>query len=356
MLTAGRSWRKITCIDADLTFELSDPTESAAPSWWASAVRDAELHQVRDWQVMRTLAATRRGPVLVGAFRDGGKVVGLGSLRLRRLRGLGLAVADVDSMVIGAFPGIALTGGVPGTLHPSGGSPPELFGAAVRALETALRQVHGRRLQAVMYRQIYRRELPELLRGVTVVRAGVPALLLRNTFADYDAYLRTLRKSRRVDQQRLVRNIDADPSVVVSFGPAATAGLDPDAFFRLSVESARRNHTVRWPPLRYWPRDLFATVLGLPDVLALSYHTPDGALIAATVTFDHPVAPVLGPWGARPLGTDRRSGLWFDHLARLIRWGIERQRPLIVGGKGAQGPKEALGFVPEPQWSVLRRL
>jgi hypothetical protein len=313
----------------DLTFELCDPAGSAAPSWWASAVHDAQLHRVLDWPVMQTLAATRRDPVLVGAFRDGGKVVGLGSLRLRGVKSLGMLVADVDSMVVGAFPGIALTGGLPGTLHPTGGPPPELFAAAVRALEQALRQVYGRRVQAVMYRQIYRRELPHLLRGVTVVRAGVPALLLHNNFADYDAYLRTLRKSRRVDQQRLVRRIDADPSVTVHFGPAAELG--PEA-------------------------DLFATVLSLPDVLALSYTGPGGALIAATVTFDHPVAPILGPWGAVPLGGDRRSGLWFDHLARLIRWGIEQQRPLIIGGKGTTGPKEALGFVAEPQWSVLRRL
>jgi hypothetical protein len=337
----------------DLTFELVDASGSAAPSWWASAVRDAELHQVRDWPVMRTLAATRRGPVLAGAFRDGGKIVGLASLRLR---GLGLTVADVDSMVIGAFPGIALTGGLPGTLHPTGGPPPELFAAAVDALERTLRQVYGRRVQAVMYRQIYRRELSHLVRGVTVVRSGAPALLLRNTFADYDAYLRTLRKSRRVDQQRLVRNIDADPSVTVRFGPGADAGLDVDVFHRLCIESGRRNHTARWPPMRFWPRDLFATVLALPDVLVLSYTGPGGGLIAATITFDHPLAPVLGPWGALPLGGDRRSGLWFDHLARLIRWGIEQQRPLIIGGKGAQGPKEALGFVAEPQWSVLRRL
>jgi hypothetical protein len=344
----------------DLTFEPCDPAGSAAPSWWASAVHDAQLHRVLDWPVMQTLAATRRDPVLVGAFRDGGKVVGLGSLRLRGVKSLGMLVADVDSMVIGAFPGIALTGGLPGTLHPTGGPSPELFAAAVRALEQALRQVYGRRVQAVMYRQIYRRELPHLLRGVTVVRAGVPALLLHNTFADYDAYLRTLRKSRRVDQQRLVRRIDADPSVTVHFGPAAElgpeAGLDVDTFYRLCVESGRRNATTRWPPMRFWPRDLFATVLSLPDVLALSYTSPDGALIAATVTFDHPVAPILGPWGAVPLGGDRRSGLWFDHLARLIRWGIEQQRPLIIGGKGTTGPKEALGFVAEPQWSVLRRL
>lgn len=338
----------------DLTFEPVDPTGSAAPSWWASAVHDAELHQVLDWPVMHTLATTRRGPVLVGAFRDGGKIVGIGSLRLRGVRGL--QVADVDSMVIGAFPGIALTGGLPGSLHPTGGPAPELFGAAVRALEKSLRASHGRRVQGVLYRQIYRRELPHLLGGVALVRAGVPALVLRNTFADYDAYLRTLRKSRRVDQQRLVRRIDADPTVTVHFGPAADAGIDPGEFHRLTVASATRNHTARWPPVRIWPEDLFATVLTLPEVLTLHYTGPEGQLIAATVTFDHPVGPVLGPWGAVPLGGDRRSGLWFDHLARLIRWGIEQQRPLIIGGKGAQGPKEALGFVTEPQWSVLRRL
>ncbi|MEV4137529.1 hypothetical protein AB0J72_35815 [Dactylosporangium sp. NPDC049742] len=335
--------------------DLLDPTGSATPPWWGSAVRDAELHSVLDWPVMRALASTRRGPVLVGALRDGDKVAGLVTLRLRRLPALGLAVADVESMIIGAFSGIALAGGLPGTLHPSGGPAPSLFAAAVRTLEASLRQRYGKRLQAVMYRHIYRRELPHLLHGVSLVRAGAPALLLRNTFPDYDSYLRTLRKSRRVDQQRLVRNIDADPSLTVAFGPAADAGLDATALHRLCADTARRNHTHRWPPMRVWPQALFETVLQQPDVLALRYTGPDG-LVAATLTFDHPVAPILGPWGALPLGGPRRSGLWFDHLARLIRWGIEQQRPLIVGGKGAQGPKEALGFTPEPQWTVLRRL
>jgi len=112
----------------------------------------------------------------------------------------------------------------------------------------------------------------------------------------------------------------------------------------------------RWPPLRTWSPRLFRPVLTLPDVHVLSYTEEGGRLVAATALFDHPVAPVLGPWGAPPLGEGRRSGLWFDHIGREIRWSIEHGRELVLGGRGADQAKQALGFESYPQWTVLRRL
>jgi hypothetical protein len=338
----------------DLEFELCDTSAEEAPRGWSDGIHNAGLHQAWNWSIVRA-RSLGRGRMLAGTFRDGDRVIGLGAARLHGLGRLP-GVVDVDCPGTSSLPGIALPGAVPATLHPDG-TDPDLLAAALHAFESALRRECGRWLQAIVYRQVYRAELPVVLLGATTVaREGAPIAVLRSGFADHDAYLRTLRKSRRVDQRRLVRLIDADPETSVWLGPAPAANLDVDTMFRLSLATARRNHHQRWPPLRYWRREMFAAVLALPHVDVIQYTDPQGGLIAASLMFDHPTAPVLGPWGARPLGPDRRSGLWFDHLDRLIRRAVEAGRPLVIGGKGQADMKASLGFVPYQQWSVLRRM
>jgi len=193
-------------------------------------------------------------------------------------------------------------------------------------------------------------------RGTTLAREGKPVAVLAGTFADYDDYLRTLSRSRRKDQRRLARAIEADGSLTVRSTPAADSGIDLDAFGALSADVSRRHHRAAWPPLRIWSPRLFRTLMTLPDVHMLSYTDDRGALVAANALFDHPVAPVLGPWGALPLREGRRSGLWFDANGRQIRWSVERGRELVLAGKGAVEAKQALGFESYRQWTVLRHL
>ncbi|MEU7873626.1 hypothetical protein [Dactylosporangium sp. NPDC049140] len=307
--------------------------------------------------MIHTIAAERGGGVIAGVFRAGGRPIGLAGARVHGLgrRRVLAGVADVEHPAIGALPGLGLPDGLPGTLDPAGRPGPELLGAAVLAFERAVRAEFGPRVPAVAYRQVYRTELPVFLPGVTLVRAGAPVAVLRNRFGGYEEYLASLSKSRRGDQRRLLRRIDADPDTVVWSGPPAESGVDLAELHRLTADAARRNHTRRWPPLRMWSLRLFTTMLGLPDVRMLTYKEPDGTLIAATAMFDHPVAPLLGPWGAPPLG-DRRTGLWFDQFSRQLRDLLDAGRPLVLAGKGAREAKESLGFTFEPQWTVLRRL
>jgi len=344
----------------DLALDWCDPTSAAVPAGWAECVRDAGLHQFWDWRVVHTVTAERGGGVVAGMLRDDRRVVGLVTGRLHtplRRHPMG-GVADVEHLANGALPGIGLPGPLPGSLNPDGPPDPDLLPAAVRAVEAALRARFGRRLQAVAFRQIYAGELPAVQRGTTLVREGKSVGVLVNRFADYEDYLRSLSRSRRQDQRRLVRVIDADPELKVTFGPRAESGLDLDEFWRLTADVSRRNHLERWPPRRIWSRTLLDTLTALPDVQILTYTTPgaDRRLVAATALFDHPIAPALGPWGAPPLGDGRRSGLWFDHFARQLRWMIDGGRRAVLAGKGAQEAKEALGFTFHPQWTVLRRL
>src|SRR4051812_26206886 len=183
---------------SDLRFEPCDPYSATEPPGWADAIASAHLHQAWNWAVVRTTAALGRSRLVAGVFHDGDRPVGLATARFYRLAGL----VDVDCPGTSALPGIALTGAVPASLHP-GGTDPALLAAALPAFESALRREYGRGVQAVLYRQIYHAELPVVARGAALVREGAPIAVLHNRFSDHAGYLRSLKKSRRVDQQRL---------------------------------------------------------------------------------------------------------------------------------------------------------
>jgi hypothetical protein len=340
-------------VAAELTIEYLDPSTPAAPSGWSDFVHSGGLHPVWHWPVVRAEALTRRRDLSVGLIRDGSSVTGLVAARLRGVRGRPVVV-DVEAPGSSAVPGIALSGGIPASL---GGDPrgPAYFGAAVRALESTLRREFGRRVALVCYRQVYAEDLPQVMRGPAVVRPGAPVSVLRNDFADYDGYLRTLRKSRRVDQRRLVRRLDDDETLRIRLGPTPD-DLDVLEVARLTDATSRRNHRRRWPPRRTAPPDLLRAMVAVPDVQVLSYRDAAGGLVGCGLTFDHPRAPLSGPWGARTPDDGGRTGLWFDQMARVVRWSIETGHAALIGGKGLSALKRDLGFVAAPQWTVVRRL
>ena len=95
------------------------PVVPAAPDGWEECIREHGLHRLWDWRVVHVVAAERRGGVVAGMFRDGGRVVGLGTARLHTLgrRHPVGGAADVEHLAFGALPGIALGSGLPRTLH-----------------------------------------------------------------------------------------------------------------------------------------------------------------------------------------------------------------------------------------------
>jgi hypothetical protein len=340
----------------DLTLELCEPTTAQPPTGWAEFVRTGALHPVWHWPLVRTLAAARRGAVVAGMLRDGERVTGLVVARLLGpAGGRAPAVADVECPGSMSLPGLALPGGLPGALAPPEPPDPALAAAAVHAFEAALRREYGRRILAVCYRQVYADALPVLARGIAVVYRGGDVAVFHNRFADYDSYLAGLSTSRRKDQSRLVRRTDADPGVTVEFGPVPP-GFDVAEFHALAEQTDRRNHRRRWPPRRRLSRQYHAALAALPDVKLLRYTDGAGALLGGTITFDHPAVPLAGPWAALDPHDGGRTGIWFEHLARSLRWIIESGRGGFIAGKGLMPQKAALGFAAVPQWTVLRRL
>nr|BFE56195.1 GNAT family N-acetyltransferase [Dactylosporangium thailandense] len=335
-------------MQGNLAVQFADPTAADPPAGWAELVRDAPLHPVWDWSLVRAVAAARRGATVAAVVRDGDRTA---ALVHARLIGPGGTVADVECPGSMSLPGVALPGDLPPGLAPG---PHELLGAVTAAFEAALGR-HRRRIRAVSYRQVYPGALPVLARGVGLVRRGDDVAVLRNRFGSYEEYLATLPSKRRRDQGRLVRQTDGDPGVTVHFGPAPER-FDAAAFHALAEQTDRRNHRRRFPPRRRWSLEFHAAQAAVPGARLLRYTAADGRLVGATITFDHPSAPLAGPWAALDPHEGGRSGIWYEHFARSLRWAIESGRGGYIAGKGLMAQKAELGFEAVPQFTVLRRL
>lgn len=348
----------VVSVTADLTLRFHDAYTLDAPVEWTDFLRTGDAHSLWHWSVVHAAALGRPGRTLAGTFHDGDTVVGIVVARLRGLsaRSPLLTVADVDCPGSAAMPGLALRGGLPPGLGPATPGD-ELRGPAMRAFEHALRARYGRRVPLVWYRQMFAESLPVVLnRGVAVTYAGAPVSVFRNEYDDFDAYLRTLSKSRRGDVRRIGRILDEDPDLTIRLD-GKPDDLDLRAMERLMTETARRNHQQRWPPLLKVPsavRDALATA---PGTQVLRYTYGDGGLLGCGLIYDHPVMPVHGLWGGRDAkDPGGRSGLWFDQMFRAMRWTIDSGRAGMIGGKGLNSLKAEFGFIPVPQWTVVRRI
>lgn len=348
----------VVSVTADLTLRFHDAYAVDAPTEWTDFLRTGDAHSFWHWSVVRAAAVGRRGRTLAGTFHDGETVVGIVVARLRGLSAGSplVTVADVDCPGSAAMPGLVLRGGLPPGLGPAAPGV-DLHQAAVRAFEDALLARYGRRVPLVWYRQMFAESLPVVLgRDVAVTYAGAPVSVFRNGFDDFDAYLRTLSKSRRSDVRRIGRILDEDPTLTIRLDDKPD-DLDLRAVERLMTETARRNHHQRWPPLLKVPsavRDALATA---PGTQVMSYTYDDGGLLGCNLIYDHPVMPVHGQWGGRDAkDPGGRSGLWFDAMFRAMRWTIDSGRAGLIGGKGLDSLKSEFGFTPIPQWTVVRRV
>ena len=336
----------------ELVVDLHDPVNAAVPPDWDLFVEKATLLPTWRWAVVRANAFGRSGRFLAAVIRDGESVVALANLRLRGPRRVGLGVVDVEAPGSSALPGLALDVGA----EPLGRTPVDaaLVRQTVIALERTLRAEFGRSLALIWYRQVYAHLLPILTQGVAITYAGAPVAYFRNSYPDYDQYLSSLSKSRRVDQRRLMRRSDEDPSITITWG-AVTPEFDVQRFYDLVLATDRRNQQQRWPPRRYPSRQVIDALLGSPATRMLSYHR-DGELICGSLVIDHPATPLSSAYGALDPHAGGRSGIWFDQMGRVMRWLVESKRAGLIGGKGLSGLKREVGHQSIPQWSVLRRL
>lgn len=345
-----------------------DPHAAAPPPEWDRFVEEQRLPRPWAWPIVRASATGHRMAVLTATIKDGPRVAALVTARFPGLRpGRGrvplAGLVDVDCLASSSLPGIALAGEGAGPVMAGGGTgagaraggDPRLRAAVVAALRDGLRREYGARVRAVMFRQVDREWLPAVLQWPAVVREGSPIAVFRNRFDSFDGYLAGLSTNRRRSLRKLIRRIDADPQVRVSFTGRGDPPepVDIATLCGLHDQVLDRHHHRWWLRRRRLPSGLVAAQLADPGVHRVTYHGSAGRLLAFTLVWDHPTLPIAGAWGGLAPHAGGRDGLWFHVLALLIRWCVETGRTGIRLGQGSPGEKRRMGCELGRQWAVL---
>jgi hypothetical protein len=335
---------------SSLSVAWHDPTCADAPAEWSKFVTAYQLLPVWDWAIIHAYAITSRPAVLAATVHSDSQVVALATARFvgpRTGRGAVplMGLVDVDCLASSAMPGLAL----------SDPDDPELLAEVLVALRAGLRQRFGVRVRGMMLRQIGSDWLPTVLRWPAVVRQGGPIGVFHNNFDDFDAYLATLRRTRRQSLRKLLHELDTDPGVRMAYtGHGDQPGpLTATEVCDLVNQVVDRHHTRWWLRKRYKTLELATAELAHPRTERLTYHDAEGRLLAYVLVGDHDRMPLLGTWGAPSLADGGRKGLWFHFQAVLIRWCIDTGREGLIAGQGSSEEKRRMGYRLHPQWAVL---
>jgi hypothetical protein len=338
---------------AGLTVSLGSARALQAPAGWAEFVAEQQLPAFWAWPFVSLAARLHRSAVFAATVLDGARVRGVVTGRLvgpRARRGgiPAVGVFDVDCLLSGSMPGIMLEAG----LDEAGRA--ELMTATLAAVRTALWQRYGRRVAAVMLRQVSAETLPAVLRWPAIVREGGPIAVFHNTFADVDEYLASLPRTRRQSLQRTERMLVADADVIVtstlSGDAARPAATDVRALHRRTVD---RNHRHWFLRRRVVDLEMAQAQLSHPAVDWIAYQSRAGVLLGFCSLWQHPEMPHASLAGSLYPDPGGRKDLWFHWSLQLIRWCIDSGRSGLVSGQGAIELKRTLGYTAQRQWAVL---
>jgi hypothetical protein len=339
----------------ELTVSLWSARTPEPPAGWREFVAEQRLAALWTWPFVNLAATLNRAAVLAATVRDGRRVRALLTGRFvgPRLRPgavpLG-GVFDVDCLLSASMPGVMLESG----LDPAARA--EVLTATLAALRATLRQRYGRRIGAVMLRQVSAEALPAVLRWPAIVREGGPIAVFHNSFADGDAYFASLSKSRRNSLRSMERRLHADSDVVVTStlrGEAMSPPLRAADLQLLHRRTVDRNHARWYLRRRVVHLEMAKAQLEHPDVDWIAGHSTAGALLGYESLWQHPEWPYVGLGGSLSPADGGRKDLWFHRNLHLIRWCVESGRPGLVGGQGNMQAKRSLGCTPQRQWAVL---
>lgn len=326
------------------------------PSGWDDYRRAARLTCAWDWALMRASGADGGPPRFAMTINDAGTLVGIAAARLpgvrlspSALRGLSaerrtaLGVLDVDCLLSSALSGVVVDGGADGYL------------AALTALRRATRARFGRRVAAILLRQVPEPLLATATRFPSVVLEAPPIGRHVLAYDSFDAYFSGLSRSRRNE----FRQIERDADVVVTYtgrGDTRPERLDLDTMLALVNDTVLQHRAHRWSPIRLVGPTLLNAVAHHEDVELITYQDPAGDLLGYGLLLGGGSWPVSWVAGFRPHGPGVRSGLWFHRELLYTKRAIERGLPGYVSGARTDEAKIRLGHQMTPVWSVLHLL
>jgi hypothetical protein len=330
----------MTDLDAE-----SHALHDAAPPGWAAHRRAARLPCAWDWPLMQARDGDDDIPHLAFTISDAGTLVGLGAARLPGLRVAGgtlAGVLDVDCLVSSALPGIEVGGGQEG------------YREALIALRRATRRRFGRRVSAVLLRQVPEALLSTATAFPSVVLTAPPIGRHPLDYASFDDYLATLSKSRRKE----FRQIDRDPDLVITSTVRGDPrpNLDLDATLTIAHETVRRHHSSRWLPKRLVGRGVLTAAAHHDEVDIITYERRTGGLLSYGLVLGGGTWPVSLMAGSVRPAPDVRSGVWFPREILGAKHWIEAGVPGYLSGAGSDQAKVGLGHHMAPVWSVLHPL
>lgn len=331
-----------------------DPRHDAEPAYWEDWRTTAGLWANWSWPVLRAGAWTSRDPLLIAVLRrdETGAIAGVVAATVCGLRPRRHRFCPERGW---PRPGYLHVQAPQSSAQPGwwfGTTDPAERAALFRAYLRTARRTFGTAALGVLWRQVDEADLAVLPRRV-LTRPTEPVAVLDTPFADADAWLRGLRKSRRHDMRRISRSLAADPDLEVRVGPAADV-VEPAEVVHL----ARLNHDKhgagaadRRTGLRTvaWHR----AALDRPDVTAVAYRDRAGRLLGAALILDHPSRPLWLTWGAESVEDGGRRHLYFDLYARVVARAVGEGKQAVVLGKGMAELKADLGARLVPQYAAV---
>jgi len=338
-----------------MSVELHDPLHDPEPEGWDEFVARQGLTASWAYPALRAASAPSRTPVVLGVFRERGRILGaVGGvyMGMRRHTSLkpprrGREPIVLDMRLPGEGDDVSWHFGedVARTEH----------AALLREFEREVRRWLGLGLAAVVYRQLTPGRSDDVARRGALVRDTVGTARLAVRWGDAAGWLASLGGSRRRNLRRRAKLIDGELSVVVRRGrtdvdPAELAGLAAGQQRRLQRGPGGR------APLS---PGYFAELAGRDDVSFLTYADENGRVLAFSTMLHQPERLNLGLWGSVPVEEGGRGHLYYDHYLRAVRHAVEQGAKELTAGRGRLDVKTELGFqvVPMrvavvPRWAL----
>jgi hypothetical protein len=226
----------------------------------------------------------------------------------------------------------------------------------LRRFERAARRHLGLGVAGALYRMVAEPQLPLVARRGAITRQSPGSTVMSLPWSSVEGWIGSLSRNRRSTLRRQTRKIAGAADLVVTEG-RARRDLDP-----AELAALNRTHTgrlaSRFDPRPDLPPAYFAALLAREDVSVISYHAAD-RLLGFAIVFEHPTAPIYGPWAALRPEEGGRKDLYFDSYARIVAGAVEQGGKRLFGGRGMIDVKLSLGFeyvpmklVAVPRWAM----